>query len=303
VGKFGTIIRRSFGWGRILIDYPVVIDLFRLAESSQHLEGIHMTRRKTATGIAGLAMALLLAACGGGGGDFQGPTNAISKVGAYAGPAGTSSGATVMIGGDGRVIGSTFANATPASSTARRADFSGPATFNADGSWLIPNARIATVTSSPGTPTQTRTIVGTVSGTIIGGVSVQVQFPFSLHIDGVPDTFGASYTPVQPATPGALAGHYVNVVSTFPSTQSDFTIDASGRLTGLVLPGCNATGMLAVIEADRNLYSGTLSFTGSLCPQGVGADVPVLGAMDGGSLKIEFVDASGVVWVVAGVRQ
>lgn len=256
-----------------------------------------MSHRHKLRRVVILVVSLVLSACGGGGGSSEQEVTAASSAGIYDdGGTGGVAYARLFVDSDGKMMGGVTIRGTlpgDAMPTHRNIDFSGRATFDGSGGWSIPNALIATYTSSSSTTEPgTATTVATVSGTINPAVSAHLSVPESLRLVGspavltIPYALGAtptsaitSRTWLQPASMATLAGRYTYFDGSSPTPYANFTIDSAGTFAGLVMRDCNATGNIHVTHPERNIYSGTLSFAGLGCPSGLGNNVHVLGGL------------------------
>lgn len=241
--------------------------------------------KKLALGPVAAALALLQA-CGGGGGDAGSapppPAPATSPAGIYQAPTGASPSALVFVGGEGQMIGTLVkADATRSD----RAAFSGVSIANVGApGWSMPNALVYTESHPVGGAATVNTVRTTITGSVAGGSFLSISLPDSARPSALPGTVTLPYAGgdwVAPASLATLAGRYVSTVGAGPTqtVNADFSIGATGAISGQFTPLCSVQGTIGVPDATRNVYAGSVTLSGSGCPVTPGASRPLLGGV------------------------
>lgn len=202
--------------------------------------------------FAALALASILAACGGGGSEGT-STPAATAEGFWEGSAstGVSVAVAVLENGEtwgfytssGSIVGALYGNTSSSGTTL-------------SGSGIDFNIPSRTVTA------------GTYSGTFAAKSSINVTTSTGV-------TFSGTYNPVydQPASLAALAGSFSGqgVSGTSPVQTVSVTISSSGAISVPASLGCAATGTAAPRPSGKNIFDVTVTFMGSTCALGDGA--------------------------------
>jgi hypothetical protein len=272
--------------------------------------------------LAGYLMgALLLHACGGGGGlSGQGTGLGTSLAGLYSsdpnGLIGVNTSAPgepnafMIVDGEGRMISDTIRSSP---GTVQAVAFSGTALVSSDGTWRLPNALVWTQTLQAGSPS---TVEATTTAAITGSYDALPSVTYNIPRPPLPDTLPLSNkAPLriegfQKASLSLAAGHYVDNGGTGPNpvVVADFIIDAGGRMTGQFGPGCNVDGSITVVDPNRNVYTAHGNLSGMGCGAGSGGARTFLGAfhtLTGASPRLlwAFVSDSGRLNVISASRQ
>lgn len=212
-----------------------------------------MSRRNK---LAWLALAALLGACGGGGGDSPAPplqTPAASVAGLYFGTASGGRTFDALILDNGRIYG------TLGAGTGISTVFFGSGTVTANGFTSSTGGNL-TVNSGaplvPGAVTLTGVPKTSITGTLTGTGSA------------FPATFDSTYSATFEGTPSlaTVAGSYLGNSSGLGRVINlTLTVDAStGAIAGVSSDGCTHTGTLTP-NASANVYDLSVAF-GAGCP-------------------------------------
>jgi hypothetical protein len=193
------------------------------------------------------ALALLLAACGGGGDDAgSGPSVA---VGLYAGNSSANRAVRALVLDTGRsyvIYGRSSANATPvAGVVVGDVTVNGTAVASANARDFDVESRAVSAATLAGTVATRVSLNGTLAGAV---ASIS--------------TFSLAYDTAYDAAPSLadLAGAYLGEMAELAGSQpAVLNIDASGVVAGTTTAGCEVIG-LAGTHATGNVYDLTLTF-------------------------------------------
>ena len=188
-------------------------------------------------------VALVLTACGGGGGD----ESAGQAEGFWVGSTSTGYTAQVAILEDGQAWGLYTTGSTIIGALAGTASASGGSISGSGSDYYFPGG-----TATPGSFSGTFTPRGTMTITTGSGAR------FTGTYSGVYDT-PASLT----AAAGAYAG--AGVIPGFASYATNVTVDANGVATATSV-ACSGSGTAAPRGSGKNVFNITLTFTGASCP-------------------------------------
>ena len=211
--------------------------------------------------VAMFGLTVLLAACGGGGGDSApavatpvAPIPVASAEGFWEGTASTGNVVSLAVletgetwgvySSSGAIVGALFGNTTSLNGSS----LSGSGTdFN------IPSRTVG---------------AGTYSGTFSANSTIRVATSSG-------STFSGTYVPAydQPASIAALAGSFSGqgVSGSSPVQNASIIVSASSNITVPATLGCSASGTVAPRPGGKNIYNLTVTFAGSTCALGNGA--------------------------------
>lgn len=250
---------------------------------------------------AALAAVVTLSGCGGSG-SAQTPAPAPEPVlqalrgmaGVY-GQISTSSNqglATAIIDEQGQMLVATYNPVNqPQVSKALYIDFSGQAVLTGTGSWAIPDALVF-AQETRGVPlVDSNTLPTSVTGTYTtdqGLTSTVASLSASQFSQVTFDYQRKSRSYDGPIAMGVVTGRYSGFEcygsprNPVCVTGDDFTIEASGRITGRLTPECDFNGSVVVGQAEARILRATGIFTNAFA----GVDCPasgsvLLGAFDG----------------------
>jgi hypothetical protein len=188
--------------------------------------------------------------------------------------------ATAIIDEQGRMLVSTYHPVYhPQFSMQRRVDFSGLAVLTASGSWAIPDATVySKETAGPPLVETSWTLSATVTGTYTAdqGLTTTVGIPPApLWYHGTFDYQRKHRISDGPITMAVVTGRYNGFeciggrVSTC-AVVHDYTIEASGRISGRLTRECQFDGNVVVAQAEARVLRATGAFTsavaGAACP-------------------------------------
>ena len=218
--------------------------------------------------FAAIGLAVLLTACGSGGGDAALTAPIVTAEGFWEGRASTGNSVALAVletgetwgfyTSSGLIVGALYGNTISSGTTL-------------SGSGKDFNIPSRTVSS------------GTYSGTFVAKSSINVATSSGSTFSGA---YNATYD--QPASLAAVAGTFSGqgVSGTSPVQSVSVTIAPSGAITVPASLGCSASGSATPRASGKNIFNVTVTFTGNTCALGNGASTTGIAYYNGATRQV-----------------
>lgn len=200
-----------------------------------------------------IGLAVLLAACGGGGDSASSTAPTVTAEGFWEGPASTGVTAALAVLETGETWGVYTSSGSIVGALYGTTTSSGTTLSGSGKDFNIPSRTVGS---------------GTYSGTFVAKSSINVATSTGSTFSGA---YKAAYE--QPASLAAVAGTFVGtgVSGASPVQTVSVTISPSGSITVPGTLGCSAAGTATPRASGKNIFDVTMTFTGTACALGNGA--------------------------------